>query len=128
MKENSGGLIIPEEPYDLEEVQNELQDYLRIVENAGEIKGKFRFEEEYNDLTPRQKVVVILLGEIVRSGHGLSDDEYLPPVKVAKESGLELGEAYPLIRGLSQEGILENEERKYRIPPSETNSAIDFLR
>lgn len=114
-------LVIPEEPVDPEKLIRFLEPYLRIASDG----DRFYFQDQYSRLSTRGKVLVILSGELARNSLGLSPDEWLSPVEIASLANLNLGTAYPAIRSLEQDGLVENNGGQYRISTSEFGSIVE---
>lgn len=113
-------LVIPEEPVDPEQLIQFLNPYLRIASDG----DRFYLQDQYSHLSAREKILVILSGELARHSLGLSADEWLTPVEIARLADLNLGTAYPALRSLEQDGFVENDTGRYRISPSEFDSAV----
>lgn len=116
-------LVIPEKPVDPERLSRILSPYLRLTDTD----GRFHYQQSYSDLPASKKVLVVLSGELARNSLGLSDDEWLSPVEIARYAGLELGTAYPALRSLEQEGVAENDDGKYRADPSEFTRIVERI-
>ncbi|SIR34931.1 hypothetical protein [Natronorubrum daqingense] len=112
-------LVIPQEPVDPERLSRILSPYLRLSSD-----GQFRYQTSFADLSPPEKVLVVLLGELAQSSLGLSTDDRLNPVEIARKAELELGAAYPSLRSLEQDGVVTNEAGQYRVDPSEFERVV----
>lgn len=119
-----------EDLYVDEEVMNEklltstLAPYIRIGKQSGDLV----LQSSFDDLTTKQKIVVVLLAQKGRCGLEVAENEWLTPTEIANVSGIKKGTVYPTIRELeNDERLADSEDGQYRIPTHNLETAREFI-
>ncbi len=77
--------------------------------------GVIEFTDEYARADLRTRLLVPLLGLYVLEREGRAASAAVDPVELARIAESPVGRAYPVIRALEQEGLVENAEKEYRV-------------
>jgi len=116
-------LLIDEEELSESLLAETLIEYIRIGEDNGTIIP----QPEYEDLTNRQKIVVILLAQHALEKLDIAEDEWLSPTDIAERSGIKKGSVYPVVRTLENDGVFKNNDGSYRLPVYSFEAAKEVL-
>ena len=116
-------LLIDEEEVSETLLSETLIEYIRIGDESGSIVP----QDAYEDLTNREKVVVILLAQHALEGLDMADEQWLTPSQIAERSGIKKGSVYPAVRELDDADIVENDDGSYRIPTHSLETAKRHL-
>lgn len=109
-----------------DELINLLVSFIRI----GKDSGRISLTSNFDDLNSKQKILVILFAEKLRTKHMTTqyeNDEYLSPNEISKLSETGLKHLYPYIQDLERENILDYEEAHYRINPDKVSEAQQIV-
>lgn len=106
-------LIVDENEINRELLASILDGIVTIGKQTGQIIRQSAFD----DLVSKQQVAVLLLAHRVRYERDLVDSEWASPAEIAELSGMARGTVRPKIRELTDDGIAEDNDSKYRIPP-----------
>lgn len=110
-----GDIYVDDTEVDITE--EELIDLLIPFIRIGRGSGKITLTSSFDQLDSKQKVLVILFAEKLRSQYmdnSYTDDEFLSPNQISELSETKINEIYPAIRTLEQEGILTYESKRGR--------------
>lgn len=103
---------------DENEINRELlATILNGVVTIGKQSGQIIRQPAFDDLVSKQQVAVLLLAHRVRYERDLVDSEWAAPAELAEQSGMASGTVRPKIRELTEDGIAEENDSTYRIPP-----------
>lgn len=116
-------LLIDEEEVSETLLTETLIDYIRIGDESGSIVP----QDAYEDLTNREKVVVVLLAQHALEGLDMADEQWLTPSEIAERSGIKKGSVYPAVRELDEAGIVDTDDGSYRIPTHSLETAKRHL-
>jgi len=105
-------LVVDEDTADREILLAILHPYLRI----GSESGRLIFESEYDALKAKEKVLTVLVAQLAKVVLGVEESAWLPPSKISKQGGIKKGTVDPTVRDLYEDGLLEGEDGRYRIP------------
>jgi hypothetical protein len=97
----------------------EVRELVRRFVNLDIESGVMRFTDEYGRADLRTRLLVPLLGLYVLEREGGAASEAISPIELAEIAESPVGEAYPVIRELEQEGLIENTGKEYRIVSDE---------
>lgn len=106
------------------EARNLIEPYVELDLNERTMK----FADEYDDAPLRVRLLVPLLGVHAISKYNNLEPIAIDPVKLAEAADVAIGKAYPEIRRLEQDGVIENVGKQYRIAevsPEVLNDAFD---
>jgi len=84
-------------------------------------------QEAYEELTNRQKIVVILLAQHALEGLDMTDQKWLTPTEIAGRSGIKVNSVYPGVRELDEDDVIDNDDGSYRIPTHSLETAKQEL-
>lgn len=105
-------LLIDEDEVNESLLTETLIEYVRIGNESGGIIAQAAYEE----LTNREKVIVILLAQHAIEGLDMTDTAWLTPTEIAKKSGIKKNSVYPAVRELDDADVAETDDGAYRIP------------
>lgn len=101
-----------------------LAPYVRIGKQSGDLV----LESSFDDLTTKQKIIVVLLAQQGRYRLEIVENEWLTPTDVANMSAIKKGTVYPTIRELeNDERLADNEDGQYRIPTNNLQTAREYI-
>lgn len=80
-------------------------------------EGLIQFSSRYRDAKIKTQLLVPLLAVYSFNKEGITDDAAIEAVELIEITTATPGEAYPVLRRLEQEGLLENTGKAYRIVP-----------
>lgn len=126
---DSNEIFVNERGSDIDE--NELKEMLIPFVRIGKDTGRISLTKRFDGLSGEQKVIVILFAEKLRTEHmntEYNSDDYLSPNKISKLAETSMKHLYPSIQKLEQERILDYEQGRYRIDPSQIAEARNILR
>ena len=112
-------LLIDEEEVSETLLTETLINYIRIGDESGSIVP----QDAYEDLTNREKVVIILLAQHALKGLDMADKQWLTPSEISERSGIKKGSVYPAVRELDDKGIVDNNDGSYQIPTHSLETA-----
>jgi hypothetical protein len=112
-------LLIDEEEVSESLLTETLIEYIRIGEESGRIVP----QEEFEDLTNRQKVIVTLLAQHALEGLDMAEKGWATPTEIAELSGIKKNSVYPTVRELEENDVAENDDGSYRIPTHSLETA-----
>ncbi|RZH67991.1 hypothetical protein [Natrinema altunense] len=116
-------LLVDEQKLNENLLTETLIEYIRIGDESGDIVP----QEEFEDLTNQEKVVVVLLVQHALEGLDKTEKEFLSPTDISEQSGVKKGSVYPAVRELDDEDIAQNKEGEYRIPTHNLEAAKRHL-
>lgn len=116
-------LLVDEDQLNEELLTELLSDYVRIGSESGSLLPQPAFE----DLTAKQKITVVLLAQKARFKLDMVESEWLTPTGISDASGIKTGTAYPSVRDLENEDIIESEDGEYHIPTYNFTAAKQFI-
>ena len=107
-------LLVDEKQLDQEALFDILHEYVRI----GSDTGRLIFEEAYEGLKAKKRILIVVMAQTARKELGKgdkADTPWLSPSEISELGGIKKGTVDPAVRDLYAEGLLENEEGKYRV-------------
>lgn len=116
-------LLVDEEKINKELLYDLLSDYIQIGKQSGDLIP----HSEFDELDSKQKVTVVLLAQRARNELDMVDGGWLTPTEISNQSGIKKNTVYPTVRQLDEEGLVENDDGKYRIPAHNLQRAKDFI-
>lgn len=116
-------LLVDEDEVNEEVLRDTLQPYIQIGSSSGTIIPS----GEFGDLTPLQKVTVMLLAQKAAHELGLADDEWLSPAEMHEKTGMKQGTVRPKMSELHDKNIAEREDGRYRISMALTERARELI-
>lgn len=100
-----------------------LSEYIQIGKRSGDLIP----QQPFHQLTAKGKTVIVLLSQRARKELDMVESEWLSPTSISAQSGVKKGTIYPTVRELRSEGIVEDNDGKYRIPTHSINHASEFF-
>lgn len=122
-KEKLSRLVVDESRIDQDALFDLLHPYVQI----GSESRRLRFQEPYFDLHSKEKIVVILLGQLAKCELDLADSESLSPKQISEIGDIKKGTVDPGVRELYNEGVIEGEDGQYFIERFKLARAASFL-
>lgn len=116
-------LLVDEQELSESLLTETLIEYIRIGDETGNIVP----QEEFEDLTNQEKVVVVLLVQHALEGLDKTEKEFLTPTEISERSGVKKGSVYPAVRELDDADIAQNRDGAYRIPTHNLEAAKRHL-
>jgi len=116
-------LIVDESKVDQDALFDTLHEYVQI----GSESGRLRFREPYFDLRSKEKIVVVLLGQLAKCELDLADSESLTPTQISEIGDIKKGTVDPGVRDLYGEGIIESEDGQYSVARFKIAQASSFV-
>lgn len=116
-------LVVDETQIDQEALFEILHTYLQI----GSESGQLRFEAPYYDLRAKEKIVIVLLGQLAKCELDLADNESLTPTEISEIGDIKKGTVDPGVRELYNEGVIESEDGQYSVARFKLARASSFL-
>lgn len=116
-------LLVDEEQLNEELLVKTVGTYAQIGKESGELVPN----ERYDDLSSKEKIVVVLLAQKARFELDLDDQKTLPPSEISALSGVKKGTVYPAVRDLDDDGLIRGEDGEYRLPSVNLEKAKEFL-
>lgn len=116
-------LLVDEQEISEEILHDLLTEYIRIGKQSGDLIPQQPFQE----LTAKDKVVIVLLSQRARHELDMVESEWMTPSEISEQSGVKKGTIYPTVRELSNEGIAEDGDGSYRIPAHSINQAREYI-
>jgi len=116
-------LIVDESQVDQDALFDTLHRYVQI----GSESGRLRFLEPYFGLRSKERIVVVLLGQLAKCELDLADSESLTPTQVSEIGEIKKGTVDPGVRDLYSEGIIEGEDGQYSIARFKIARASSFV-
>lgn len=126
MNDSDSGLdsiVVDEDAADEEALVALLNPYLRI----GGTSGRLIFESAYDDLRAREKILTVLVAELAKVVLGMEESAWLPPSEISRQGGIKKGTVDPTVRDLYEDGLLEGEDGRYRIPRTKLHEVEKLL-
>lgn len=117
-------LLVDEEQMNEKLLTELLADYVGIGSTSGSLVPKPEFEA----LTAKQKILVVLLAQKARYELDMVESEQLTPSEISGESGIKTGTIYPSVRDLEDEDIAVGNDGNYHIPSYNFTKAKQFIR
>lgn len=116
-------LLVDEQEISEEILHDLLTRYIRIGKESGDLipQGPFR------DLTAKQKTIIVLLSQRARHELEMVETEWMSPTDISEQSGIKKGTVYPTVREINNEGLVEDDDGKYRIPAHGLDKARDYV-
>lgn len=112
-------LLIDEEVVSETLLTETLIDYIRVGDESGSIVP----QDAYEELTNREKVVVVLLAQHALEGLDMTDQKWLTPTEIAEKSGIKKNSVYPAVRELDDADVVKSDDGSYRIPTHNLETA-----
>lgn len=112
-------LLVDEEEVNETLLTETLVDYIRIGDESGNLVPQNAYEE----LTNREKVIVVLLAQHALEGLDMTDQEWWSPTEIAEKSGIKKNSVYPAVRELDDADVVKNDDGAYRIPTHSLETA-----
>jgi len=116
-------LVVDEDTADQEVLAAILRPYLRI----GGDSGRLIFEPEYEELKSKERVLLVLVAQLAKVVLGQEESAWLPPSKISKKGGIKKGTVDPTVRNLYEDGLLDGEDGRYRIPRTKLHEVEKLL-
>lgn len=116
-------LLVDEEKLNEELLVETVGKYAQIGQDSGDLVPNDR----YNNLSSKEKIVVVLLAQKARYELDLDDQKTLSPTEISALSGVKKGTVYPSVRDLDDEGLIRGEDGEYRLPSVNLEKAKEFL-
>lgn len=105
-------LLSGDDVIELSKVVDLIADHIRI----GADTGRFILTPQFETLSPEHQIVVVLLGQKAREQVDEAGSDQLPPEGISQIMAEPIGQVYPVLRQLEQDGIVENRNGQYRVP------------
>lgn len=116
-------LLVDEEELNEELLAETVGRYVGIGKDSGDLIPN----EKYTELNSKEKVVVALLAQKARYELDMAEEEWLTPSEISEVSGVKKGTVYPVVRDLSDEGVIRDEDGEYVIPSVKIEKAKEYL-
>lgn len=104
-------LLVDEQQLDRETLFDILHEYVSI----GSDTGRLIFEEAYEDLKAKKRILIVVMAQTAREELDKTDTPWLSPSEISDLGGIKKGTVDPAVRDLYADGLLENEDGKYRV-------------
>lgn len=116
-------LLLDETDFNENLLAGVLAPYVRI----GDTSGAFVPTEEFEALEAMEQVAIVLLYRKAAFELGLAESEDASPKEIAGVSGVKHNTVKPAVRELADEGLVENEDGRYTVPPYNYDSIRQFI-
>lgn len=104
-----------------------LADHAALVSEGSDGSYTVFFKESFYDLRPSKRVAIALFVQRVKAELE-PDTPWLNPSEITRLTELSMNEAYPALRYLERDGVVENQNGAYRIPGTEFSKLKSVLR
>lgn len=123
-KNKLSSLVVDEAEIDQHALFELLHSYVQI----GAETKRLRFLEPYFDLRAKEKIVIVLLGQLAKVELDLADDDSLTPTEISEIGDMKKGTVDPGVRDLYNEGLIGGEDGEYSIARYKLARISTFLR
>lgn len=119
--------LVHENGTSADEIADMLSEHAALVSAVSGGSYTVFFKDSFYDLHPSKRVAVALFVRRVKAELE-STTPWLNPSELAGLTDLSMNEAYPALRYLEREGVVENRNGAYRIPGTEFSKLKGVLR
>lgn len=116
-------LVVDETELNEDLLHNVLSDFIRIGKRDNSIITQSKMEE----LNSKKKILVVLLALKAMKELDMRENESAGPSQISEISGIKKGTVLPKIRELDKEGLVVNEDGKYRVPNYNLRKTEDYI-
>lgn len=116
-------VIADEQALNEELLAETVTKYARVGNETGSLIP----EDPFNELDSKGKIVIALLAQKVRYELDHVEEEWITPSGISDMTGVKKGTIYPAVRALAEDGLVEDDDGKYRVPTVKLEAAKRFL-